>query len=323
MMPATVLASYAIGLGLFGPTLLSRLRWVGGSPRLGLAVWCAALWSMVCAGGLAIGLGLLSISPVGHLFLELMSACLHGFHRHHGHVSTGTVLGVAAAVGVVVWMLARGLSFLTRTGSARHRHRAALSLVGRFDPALGVTVVSHPGLIAYCLPGGGGRIVVTSGTLNSLTPGQLAAVIAHERAHLRGRHHLLIGIARISAVALPRVPLAQRARPVIDFLVERIADETACRTHDRAVVSSALDVVGNSFVPGSTLGMGGADVAARTQHLDQRASTPATVQRLGALALTAGLILTPLMMSVGPAAHLASVDVCAGHSHSDHLPDHG
>ncbi|TDD13757.1 hypothetical protein E1294_39770 [Nonomuraea diastatica] len=43
--------------------------------------------------------------------------------------------------------------------------------------------------VPYCVPGRHSQMVITTGAMRSLGPEQVAAVLAHEQAHLRGRHH--------------------------------------------------------------------------------------------------------------------------------------
>jgi Zn-dependent protease with chaperone function len=63
---------------------------------------------------------------------------------------------------------------------------------------------------AYCLPCGRHRVVISAGALSRLSPGQLQAVLAHERAHLRAHHHLMLAIASALARAFPAIPLLAR-----------------------------------------------------------------------------------------------------------------
>jgi Zn-dependent protease with chaperone function len=46
-----------------------------------------------------------------------------------------------------------------------------------------------------------GRIVVTTGMLGALDPDEREALFAHERARLRGRHHLVLGAAELGGRA--------------------------------------------------------------------------------------------------------------------------
>ena len=76
---------------------------------------------------------------------------------------------------------------------ARRRQRALLTLLAHGDPKVpGALVVDYPSAAAYCLPGLRSQIVVSVGTLELLGRGELAAVLAHERAHLRERHDLVL-----------------------------------------------------------------------------------------------------------------------------------
>ncbi|WP_245719002.1 M48 family metalloprotease [Micromonospora rhizosphaerae] len=58
---------------------------------------------------------------------------------------------------------------------------------------------------------GGPRLTVLGTGARSLPPAQLAAVLSHERAHLRGRHHLLVTVVKGLAAAAPCLPLTPPA----------------------------------------------------------------------------------------------------------------
>lgn len=91
---------------------------------------------------------------------------------------------------------------------------------------------------AFALPGAPGRIVVSRGMLRCLGDREREALLAHERAHLRGRHHLFQTLWRLSAAANPLLrPLSGAGR----FVLERWADEEAAvRVGDRTVVAHAV-----------------------------------------------------------------------------------
>ncbi|MCK9932909.1 M48 family metalloprotease [Frankia sp. Mgl5] len=94
-------------------------------------------------------------------------------------------------------------------------------------PGTGEVVVIPDGRPdAFALPGAPGRIVVTEGMLTALGDGRHQALLAHERAHLAGRHHRFAFTARLAAAALPAL------RPMvtlIDYAIERWADEQAAQ----------------------------------------------------------------------------------------------
>jgi Zn-dependent protease with chaperone function len=61
-------------------------------------------------------------------------------------------------------------------------------------------------------------------------------VLAHERAHLVGRHHLLIAPTRGLATVLPRIDLFALGAIEMGRLVEMRADNAAARAHGRDTV---------------------------------------------------------------------------------------
>ncbi|MGN5634046.1 M56 family metallopeptidase [Streptomyces sp. AC154] len=94
---------------------------------------------------------------------------------------------------------------------------------------------------AYALPGRPGRpgrIVVTTGMLEALDPGEREALLAHERAHLAGRHHLYLVAAELSARCHPAL---RALRAPMGYALERCADEAAAQAvGDRAVAARAI-----------------------------------------------------------------------------------
>lgn len=82
-----------------------------------------------------------------------------------------------------------------------------------------------------------GRVVVTSAMLDLLDDEERAAVVAHERAHLRHGHGAFLAVMRMSSALSP---LLAPMRRDLDFALERWADEDAARATHRAVIASAL-----------------------------------------------------------------------------------
>jgi Zn-dependent protease with chaperone function len=91
---------------------------------------------------------------------------------------------------------------------------------------------------AFALPGAPGRIVVSSAMLRCLGDREREALLAHERAHLRGRHYLFQTLWRLAAAVNPLLrPLSKAG----GFVLERWADEEAAvRVGDRTVVAHAV-----------------------------------------------------------------------------------
>lgn len=89
----------------------------------------------------------------------------------------------------------------------------------------------------YCLPGRR-RIVLTTGALARLDDGQLAPVLAHERAHLAERHHLVLRLAAALERAFPGARSFTVAAQQIGYLVEAAADDAATRRAPRLALAA-------------------------------------------------------------------------------------
>jgi beta-lactamase regulating signal transducer with metallopeptidase domain len=146
-----------------------------------------------------------------------------------------------AITAIRVVMLAAGLALLTVLClvlvmafavaiGARRRQRELLALLAHGDPkAPGALVIDYPAAAAYCLPGIRSQIVVSAGTLDLLAPAELAAVLAHERAHLRARHDLVLIPFTSLRRAFPRSRVITQAYQTVALLVEMMADDRALR----------------------------------------------------------------------------------------------
>ncbi len=231
----------AVVVATVGPRLLRRATWVYRSPGLGILAWYALLGTVALALVAAV-LSWLVPGQSGHWAWS-------GSWRWCVDAARG-VFGVAWRIVLIVLLIGLtvlGVRIAVATGrlaaaaaARRRRHRQLLSLAGQRDPALDATVVHDAHPAAYTLAGHDRRIVVTTGALDVLTGDELAAVLAHERAHARGRHDLLVDGVRLLAVAEPRVLLFTAARVQLGRLVEIRADDIAVAGHARISLARAL-----------------------------------------------------------------------------------
>jgi hypothetical protein len=151
-----------------------------------------------------------------------------------GALAALALAGVAVAVAVIFRNRARGLA---------ESYRRAAGL-----PAESIVVVPGSAIEAYALPGRPGRIVVSGRLLDRLDNGRRAALIAHEQAHLAGRHHLFASVARLAAAANPMLLPVARS---VEYTVERWADEhAAVVTGDRRLVAQTIGQVALLSPPG-------------------------------------------------------------------------
>ena len=311
MIPA-VLLGWATLLAFAAPRLLLRAAWTERAPRLGVLAWQAASGSLVTAvvfAGLALAVPL---SVLSSGLAELLAHCAmlvrEAYRSPTGAAAAAT--GLLLAVGVIL-RLGYVLGSQTREAARRrHAHAEALTLLGRPHARLGAVVVEHARPAAYCLPGRRGLIVVTTGALDALSDDEMQAVLEHERAHLRARHHLAVAAAAAAARAFPKVPLLAAAADEIPRLVEMAADDTAGARGGRGRVAGALVALAGAGAPAGALAAGGPTALARVRRLlDPAAPLPrgtAIAGILTALALLAG----PAAVALAPAALAGTMPDC-------------
>ena len=176
-----------------------------------------------------------------------------------------------ALLTLLCWVL---LAATAAAVHARRRQRALLTLLAHGDPKVpGALVVDHPSAAAYCLPGLRSRIVVSVGTLELLGRRELAAVLAHERAHLRERHDLVLLPFTALRRAFPRSSTCTDAHRAVALLVEMLADDRALRGRPARELVSALvrfGTAGTCPAPAGALAAvaaGEGEVAARVTRL--------------------------------------------------------
>jgi hypothetical protein len=286
---AALLAVVAITSAL-GASALPRAKWPRRSPAAAILLWQAlGLASGLAAVGTLIGLALPAsdgglVRSVLHAAALLRDGDFFGVAAMFGLRGSGSAGGSWPAVILAVRLtsLAAGLALLTllcwvllaalaAALQARRRQRTLLTLLAHGDPKVpGALVVDHPSAAAYCLPGLRSRIVVSVGTLELLGRRELAAVLAHERAHLRERHDLVLLPFTALRRAFPRSATCTDAHRSVALLVEMLADDRALRGRPARELVSALvrfGTAGTCPAPAGALAAGEGEVAARVTRL--------------------------------------------------------
>lgn len=172
---------------LTAPRLLVRIERLRRSPRAALFVWQSLSLSAV--------LCLLTAAPLALVHPRPQSTPVE--------VAVLVVAGIAS-IGVLVRLLLNGHDVGTRIRTARAEHRQLVDLVGRHEGDH-TRVLPSERLSAYCVPGAGSRLVITEAALIALPDDELAAVVAHEEAHLRERHDLVLEFFTVLHTATPRL----------------------------------------------------------------------------------------------------------------------
>ncbi|GAA0599010.1 M56 family metallopeptidase [Streptomyces crystallinus] len=193
--------------------------WLLAAASTGLALCSAAALSLLTVAG---ALRLPYVAALGHLVTPFDAV----------PVAVARPAGCAAAALLALSGLALIRTARRQLGELRTARR-------RLAPSTGeLAVVRDPGPYAYALPGRPGRIVVTTGMLRALEPAEREALFAHERAHLRGRHHLFLAAAELAAHLHPSL---RSLRAPLAYALERWADEAAAgAVGDRRLAARAI-----------------------------------------------------------------------------------
>lgn len=227
------------------PAVLARQEWPYRAPRAAVVLWQALALAAILA---MVGAGLSAA-----LWLVVHEGAADpdpGAGRVALHVLfLGLTLVVVIRTAVAAAQVGREVS------AVRRRQRTVVDLVGSRG-ALGRSVrildASEP--LAYCLPGARSRVVLTRGALSSLSDTEVEAVLAHERAHLRARHDLVVDAFCVLHRAFPRVLRSEAALTSTRVLVEMLADDRARRCAGRVELARALVKLGSHPAPQGALG---------------------------------------------------------------------
>lgn len=295
------LLGYAAAVATLAPWLLGG-QWLLRSPRMAVALWHTACASVLLAVVLA---GIACVATPG--LVQMCLAALTG--------GTGAPGAVAAIAGLAVPVLVFGrLGTATTRLIGAHRaerrlHLELLGLLGRHDPDLGATVLPATAAAAYCVPGAD-RIVLTSGAIAMLDDSGLRAVLAHERAHLQGRHHVLLAWATILERAFTGIPLFRRAQRQTAALVELLADDRARGHVSGESLALAIADLGRATTPSPGLAASGGSVLSRVQRLLDPPTPLPTATRIGGACTALTMVTLPMLVAVVPAVFAAGLAVC-------------
>jgi Zn-dependent protease with chaperone function len=276
------LAFTIVALLFVGPTpaLLARAQWPLRAPRAAVVLWQAVAVAAVLStfsAGIAIASRLLMPGSDGR--------------------PTATIFGDIGRLGWPLWTLYMAVLALTllvgtrltvtvlqvaiATRRRRAHHRMLVDLLGITDDAvlartsrqsdLRILEVAQP--LAYCLPGVRSRVVLSEGTLASLTDSEVGAILRHERAHLRARHDLVLEAFTAMHTAFPRFVRSATALDSAQLLVELLADDAAVRAAGPTPLARALVTCASGRTPTGALALGGPSTVLRVRRLSGRGNS--------------------------------------------------
>jgi Zn-dependent protease with chaperone function len=260
------------------PAVLARASWPLRAPRAAMVLWqsiaLAAVLSAFSAG-IAIATRVLMPGPDGRPTASVIGAAGRlGWPLWTTYIA---VFALTVLVGVRLVTAVLGVAIANRRRRAHHRMVVDLVGVGH-DAALAqpcahardLRVLDVPQPLAYCLPGVRSRVVVSEGTLKALDDAEVAAILSHERAHLRARHDLVLEAFTAVHTAFPRVVRSANALRAVQLLVELLADDAAVRATGRTPLARALVACASGRAPSGALAAGGPSTVVRVRRLSGR-----------------------------------------------------
>jgi Zn-dependent protease with chaperone function len=311
---AVLLAAVAVGSVRSARAML-RASWPRRSPAAAILLW----QSLGLAGGLAAVGALLAIgvSGPGRQIgvvggLRVLAERVHSgqwLAPHQSPFLTAARLAFLTAglalLTVLCWVLIMAFVEAVR---ARRRQRELLALLAHGDPKVpGALVIDYPAAAAYCLPGIRSQIVVSVGTLNLLAPAELTAVLAHERAHLRARHDLVLIPFTSLRRAFPMSAGVAQAHRTVALLVEMMADDRALRVRgllprELATALVRFGTAGSDGAPAGALAVadGEGELTARVSRLLAPPAPLSRATQAGIVLAAALVVATPLLLFLTP-----------------------
>jgi Zn-dependent protease with chaperone function len=310
---AALLTAVAVGSVRYANTLL-RASWPRRSPAAAILLWQA----LGLAGGLAAVGAFLAVgvdapgsastgvlSGLSTLAVRLTSGQFVAPYQSPLVTAIQVIMLTAGfALLAVLWSMLV-MAFADAVG-ARRRQRELLALLAHGDPkAPGALVVDYPAAAAYCLPGIRSQIVVSVGTLDLLAPAELAAVLAHERAHLRARHDLVLIPFTSLRRTFPRSRVVAQAYRTVALLVEMMADDRALRVRgllarELATALLRFGTAGAECAPAGALAAAEGELTARVNRLLTPPPPLSRPLQVMVIMAAASLVAAPLLLLVVP-----------------------
>jgi Zn-dependent protease with chaperone function len=287
----SALAFTIVALVLSGPVpaMLARATWPTRAPRAAIVLWqsiaLAAVLSAFSAG-IAIASRLFAPGPDGRPTATITSEIeALGWPLWTAYV---TVFAVTLVIGARLIFAIVQVAIATRR--RRAHHRMVVDLVGKSQGNhLRILDVAQP--LAYCLPGVRSRVVVSEGALNALADNEMAAILSHERAHLRARHDLVLEMFTAVHAAFPRFVRSANALHAVRLLIELLADDAAVRAAGPTPLARALVACASGHTPSGALAAGGPTTVLRVRRLGGRPNS--RILAAGAYLAAAAVLVVP------------------------------
>lgn len=216
--------------------------------------------------------------------------------------SMPTVLLLTLPVLLIATILIGGYRYYRQHTKQRAQLHSALQAGAYHTWIAGqaVTVVPHTQPTAFALAHSRWGIVVSTALLATLTDDELTAVVTHEAAHVRQRHHLILGVLHGGVATLRWIPLIAVMKAAIPLYLEMAADNAARRRTSTPILASALLKLGEKSGPAVKHDACAAVAlhAAGTDRIRHLVAPPAGIQGLAPVSIIFSLTAIVLASSV-------------------------
>jgi Zn-dependent protease with chaperone function len=255
--------------------MLARAAWPMRAPRAAIVLWqsiaLAAVLSAFSAG-IAIASRLFVPGPDGRPTATITSEIdALGWPVWIAYL---VVFAITLVIGARLLVAVLQVAIATRRRRAHHRMMVDLLDMSHESippqiciPASGLRILDVEQPLAYCLPGVRSRVVVSEGTLKTLSDSEIAAILTHERAHLRARHDLVLEMFTAVHAAFPRFVRSGSALDAVRLLIEMLADDAAVRAAGPTPLARALVACASGRTPSGALAVGGPTTVLRVRRL--------------------------------------------------------
>lgn len=161
-------------------------------------------------------------------------------------IAVPTLAGILCAANITVRFIARRRT--SRSTALTIFKGASRRSIQGYE--VSVVSDSRPWAVAFSPHHGG--IALSTGAISALAEDELAAVLAHEKAHLQQRHHAMTDLVSSIAAQLCWIPLIREAAAAVPEYLEIAADKRACQEVSTPALVRALLVLGERTAPASS-----------------------------------------------------------------------
>lgn len=233
MLLAAILLALSLAVIVLTPAILRRASWQVRYPAT--ALW---IWTLAFISGFVFLLGAIASTIFSAVAVSSNSAEENILAFFAGWLGLGALGAIGAYASTQYERVDLGDTKISETTAAiaiNREHYEGFTLVTFESRKEQAFAVPHPN---------GAEIFVSTTLMKLLTKPQLMAVVSHENAHIRWRHHLVLRICQFAEICTPKfLKGGKRLKNNVSLLIELVADDTAAKEVGAVHLANALQKV--------------------------------------------------------------------------------